>query len=171
MYHANSASGYGGSLNLNVSIERENRHLETGLIMQLGSAKISGGEIIYRQYLSSVYNNGNTWYGQSRNVRLYFQYNLVYRQHLLPETEMLMPASIIETTIPGRRIPTIEHYIGVGTIIKTFDHLFINTSIGYGIIMGSIDDKHFSGQNYSIYDTRCDYGLSIKLGLSYFFRM
>lgn len=47
---ANSASGYGQSLNLNVSIEKERRLLETGVIMQQKSARIYGGEILYRHY-------------------------------------------------------------------------------------------------------------------------
>jgi len=85
MYHANSASGYGQSLNLNVSIEKERRLLEAGVIMQQKSARIYGGEILYRHYISSAYKNDHSGYNQYRNLRLYFQYNFIFRNTTLPQ--------------------------------------------------------------------------------------
>ena len=170
MYQAHSASGYGRSLNLNMSIEKERRHLEAGIIMQLESAKISGGELLYRHYLSPVYKKDNSYYRHYRDLRFFFQYNLISRRHLLPDSFQTMPSTLQEVVVPGGRIATFEHYAGIGTLVRLFDNLFLNTSIGYGVIMGSIDDKKLDGAHNTMNRNKYDFGLITKFGLGYFFR-
>lgn len=168
IYHANSASGYGKSLNLNMSIEREKRHLEAGIIMQQESARISGGEIIYRHYISSPNKNQSTQNKQYRNLRVYFQYNFVFRKHILPDSFEIMPSNLQEIVLPGGRVATFEHYAGMGAQVRLFDNFFLNGVLGCGIILGSIDEKFIDQQHYTMDGRKNDFGMVTRFGFSYF---
>ncbi|MFO7923097.1 MAG: hypothetical protein R6U58_05335 [Bacteroidales bacterium] len=168
MYHANSASGYGRSLNLNMSIEKERRHMEIGVIMQQESARIYGGEILYRHYLSSAHKNDNSEYDQYRNLRLYFQYNFIFRNTDLPQGIDIMHPTLQENTVPGGRVATFEHYAGAGAQVRIFDNFFLNAGVGYGIILGSVDDRYRDKSHYTMGGRKNEFGLVTKFGLGYF---
>ena len=168
IYHANSVSGYGQSIDLNLSIERERRHLEAGVIMQLESARISGGEILYRHYLSPFNQRENTLNDRFGNLRFYFQYNFIFRKHILPDNSIVIPSTFQEAIVPGGRIATFEHYIGAGGQLELFDNLFLNASIGYGIILGSIDNEFQNELHHTMGGRKNDYGMSTRFGFSYY---
>ncbi len=67
----------------------------------------------------------------------------------------------------GGRVATYEHYAGMGTQIRVLDNLFLNAGLGYGTILGSIDDKYQDEQHYSMGGRKTDYGPVTKFGLSY----
>ncbi len=156
MYHVNTASGYGRCVTLNMSIEKERRYLASGIIMQLESAGISGGEILYRHYISSIYGNRNTM-NLDKTLRFYFQYNFVFRRHILPDIGTIS-STLQEAVVPGGRVATFEHYTGIGTQVKIFDQLFFDAGLGYGIILGSIDDKFLNEPHYTMGGRKNDFG-------------
>ncbi|TVR70816.1 MAG: hypothetical protein EA408_10505 [Marinilabiliales bacterium] len=165
MYHFTSGSGYDQSLSFNASIEKDRKHLEGGLIMQLGSGRISGGEVIYRQYLSPVYKS----YGQNQNFRFYLQLNLIFREHLLISDPGSIPVAMHQEAFQGRKVPTFEQYAGAGAMVRIHNNLFVNASLGYGLIMGSADNYQVESSGPVSYK-RYDHGMSAKFGLGYFFK-
>jgi hypothetical protein len=166
VYYANSASGYGKSLNLNISIEKDRRHLETGIIMQQESARISGGEILYRHYFSSLYRDQDSGIKSYRNFRFFFQYNLIFRYSNIPDIVNITQATMHESVNTGSRVATYEHYAGMGTQIRVLDNLFLNAGLGYGAILGSIAGKYLDQQHYNMGGRKTDYGPVIRFGLS-----
>lgn len=167
MYYANSASGYGRSLNLNISIEKDKRQLETGIIIQQESARISGGEILYRHYLSSPDKEEDSGIRQYRNLRFFFQYNLIFRYSNTPDRVNMNQATMQEFVITGGRVATYEHYAGMGTQLRVLDNLFINAGFGYGTILGSVDGKYLDEAHYNMGGRKTDYGPVTRFGLGY----
>lgn len=170
LYNSYSASGYGSGLNMNISIEKDNRLLETGAILQHGPFDISGGEVLYRHYLSSPFKNNDPEYKESRILRIFFQYNFIFRHSSssgMPGTTLHSP---VEEIVPGGRVATFEHYAGMGSQVLLFDNFFAHTSIGYGIILGSVDDRFRDEPHYSDGGRKNDFGLSAKFGIAYIFQ-
>ncbi len=168
MYHVHSASGYGRSATLNMSIEKERRYLASGIIMQLESAGISGGEVLYRRYFSSVCRNMNS-IKQNKTLRLYFQYNFIFRRHILPDHIGTITSTLQEAVIPGGGVATFEHYAGIGTQVRIFDRFYLDAGLGYGIILGSVDDKFLNEPHYTLGGNKNDLGMVTRFGLGYFF--
>lgn len=170
LYHSYSASGYGSGLNMNISIEKDNRLLEAGAFLQHGSFGIPGGEVLYRHYLASPYKNNDPEFRESRVLRIFFQYNFIFRHST--------PSGMMETTmhsqgeeiVSGGRVATYEHYAGMGSQVLLFDNLYAHTSLGYGIILGSLDYKFLHEPHYSEGGRKYDSGLSFKLGIAYIFQ-
>ncbi len=165
MHHFTSGSGFEQSLSFNTSIEKDRRHLEAGLIMQLGSGRVSGGEVIYRQYLSPVYKR----YGQNQNFRFYFQFNLIFREHYLSSDPGAIPIATHQEVFQDRKVPTFEQYAGAGAMVRIHNNLFVNASLGYGLIMGSADNYLVEASGPVCYK-KYDHGMSAKFGLGYFFK-
>jgi len=167
MYYAYSASGYGKSLNMNMSIEREKRQLEIGVILQEESAQIFGGEILYRHYLSDLHKNENSRNPQYRNLRVYFQYNFIFRNNTLPDRFETIPSASEDNVVPGGRVATFEHYAGAGVQVKLLDNFFLNAGLGYGIILGSVKEKFNGEPHYTMGGNKNDFGLVVRFGLGY----
>lgn len=170
MYHTSSASGYGPGVNLNMTVERESRHLEAGIIMQLESSRISGGELVYRHYFKSF--NEKKLFNDNRflNPRFFFQYNFIYRSSVLPDRLEVMEPTMEEIVVPGGRIATLEHYAGIGAQLPLFNNLYLNTGVGYGVILGSTDEKYINEPHYTMGGRKNDLGVVTKIGIGYMFR-
>ncbi len=167
-YYTNSDAGYGRSLNMNISIEKHKRHLEIGVILQEQTAIISGGEIIYKHYLSNFVKNGCLVNPHYCNWRIFFQYNFVFRNNTLSDRLGTGPLASDDIVVAGGRVATYEHYAGLGVQVRLFDKIFLNGGLGYGVILGSADEK-FSGEpHYTMGGNKNDFGMSVRFGLGYF---
>ncbi len=170
MYHTSSASGYGPGLNVNFSVEKGNRHLEAGIIMQLESSRISGSELIYRHFFKSL-NGRNLFRGNSYfKPEFFFQYNFIYRTSMIPDRLQVMQPTMEEIVVPGGRIATLEHYAGIGARFPLAGNFYINTGVGYGVILGSTDEKFIDQPHYTMGGRKNDLGPVTKFGLGYMFR-
>lgn len=168
MNYTASESGYGPGLDMKISIEKENRLLGAGIVMQHRSAKVYGGEIFYRHYLSSLYTRDDSGYEQHRTFRFYLQYNFFFRKKNLQETyeETQWPEN---STEPEGRAATFEHYAGGGAQAIIIGNFFMNAAIGYGIILGSAEGKYIDEPHYTMGGRKNDHGLLVKFGTGYFF--
>ncbi len=164
-----SESGYGPGLNLNVSIERDKRRLGMGLIMQQENVRLSGGEIHYKHFISSIFNEGDSGVEQYRNLRFFVNYNFIFRKNILPDSYSGMSSAMEQNVIPGGRVATFEHYIGGGAQVRLIDQIYLNAGVGYGIILGSIKEIYQDEPHFTEGGRKNDFGLSAKFGLSYSF--
>ena len=171
LYHSNSGSGFGSGLNMNISIEKERRHLELGIIYQTVTQDISGGEVIYRHYLNSPFRtkpSGETARAAYRNLRFYLQYNFIFRQS--SNAQGTEPGYIMPGTVTsGGRVATFEHYAGAGVQVALMNGVYLNGGVGYGITLGSIDEKFMNEVHYTEGGRKSDSGLATKFGIGYFF--
>jgi len=81
-----------------------------------------------------------------------------------------MPATLQEVVVPGGRVATYEHYSGLGAQIKISDKLFLNAGLGYGLILGSIDESFLDEPHYTMGGNKNDFGMVTRIGLGYLFR-
>jgi hypothetical protein len=170
MNYTNTQSGYGPGLDLKISIEKDNRLLGTGMFFQPGSSRISGGEIYYKRYLSSLYsNNDDTGFEQFRKLRFFIQYDFIFRKNMMSGTGAGL-TSEIESVMPGGRVATFEHYLGMGTKFRFSGSFFVNAGLGYGIILGSIDEKFSEEPDYTMGGRKNESGLTVKFGMGYFLK-
>jgi hypothetical protein len=163
LYYSNSGSGYGYSTNMSVSIEKERRSLEIGMIFQPVSSKISGGEILYKHYFTEAAGNG--LHGNGR-IRAFVQYNFVFRHAQMHDRKILLQSGISEE-IKGGRIATYEHYLGLGLQRSIVSNLNINAAIGYGISLGSVDEKYLDQPHFTEGGRRSFTSPVIKFGFGY----
>lgn len=167
VYRSESKSGYGPSLNMGISIENERRHLEFGFIYQNEMQKFSGGEILYKHYFRSAINQDDVS-GFYNNARFFFQYNFIFRYSNLPDriSENVITAGEM---ITGGRVATFEHYLGAGILYRLVNNFCVSAGLGYGISLGSIDNKFLHEPHYSEGGRKTDSGLITKIGVVYFF--
>lgn len=170
LYRSSSDSGFGSGLNLNISIEQERKHLEFGIIYQAVTHSFSGGEVIYRHYLRSPFASvPQTAAGRAayRNLRYYFQYNFIFRQSTVPHGTGSGHIPVAASSLP--RVVTFEHYAGFGIQVSLLNGVYLNGGMGYGITLGSIDEKFMNEPHYAEGGRKNVNGLATKLGIGYFF--
>jgi hypothetical protein len=170
LYRSSSGSGFGSGLNMNISIEQERRHLEFGIIYQAVTHSFSGGEVIYRHYLRSPFTTvPQTASGRAayRNLRCYFQYNFIFRQSRVPHGAGSGHITVAGSSLP--RVVTFEHYAGVGVQVALLNGVYLNGGLGYGITLGSIDEKFMNQPHYAEGGRKTDRGPATKMGIGYFF--
>jgi hypothetical protein len=171
MNYTNTQSGYGPGLDLKISIEKDNRLLGTGMFFQPKSSRVSGGEIYYKHYLSSLYSNKNdSGFEQFRSLRFFVQYDFLFRKNITLATGTTLKSVTDESIPPGGRVATFEHYLGMGAQFRFSGNLFINAGLGYGIILGSVDEKFREEPDYTMGGRKNEPGLAAKFGVGYFLK-
>lgn len=158
VYHTSSESGYGSSINFNIGIEKDNRSLAAGAIFQEKPGRLSGGEISYRHHLR---------FSNKLRLKPYFQYNFLFRYNSFSSQTVQATTHTMTNELNGVRVATFEHYLGTGTHIHLFQNIFLDLSVGYGIILGSIDEKFSDTEHYTMGGRRRDFGLLTKFGIGY----
>lgn len=169
IYHSSTGSGYGSNLSLNIGIEKERRVLEAGILFQHITSEISGGEVLYKHYLSPLRESSEEGNGRLRNIRFYMQYNFIFRHSTLPGSHHLISDISGEELISEGRVATYEHYLGVGMQVLLVDNISLNTSLGYGAVLGSIDEEFMDQEHYTEGGRKNDLGPTMKFGIGYAF--
>jgi hypothetical protein len=162
LYYANSGSGYGYSTNINACIESEGRSLEFGIIFQPVTSKVSGGEVLYKHYFSRPGSRENSLSGR---IRTYMQYNFVFREAKMPDRVGFTESGTSETK--GGRVATFEHYLALGLQFRIVNNIHVNSAIGYGISLGSVDEKYLDQSHYTEGGRRNIPSPAVKIGLGY----
>ncbi len=149
VYRSESGSGYGQSINMNISIENNRKHLEFGVIYQNEMQKFSGGEILYKRYFNSAFRQEEET-DYHRNVRYFMQYNFIFRYSNSPDriSENIFTPGMM---IPGGQVATFEHYLGAGILYRLVRNFYLSTGLGYGITLGSLDEKFWDVPHYSVF--------------------
>lgn len=168
--HMNSKSGYGTGLSINVSIEKESRALEFGLIFQHETSEFSGGEFLYKHYLTPAFRQSGTGVEQISNVRLFLQYNFVFRNTQFHDNLAVWHRENSGGDEAAGRIATYEHYAGLGCQVRIIDNFSLNTSVGVGAYLGSINGKFSNEVHYAEGGRKNALGPVFRVGFGYTFK-
>jgi hypothetical protein len=168
LYRSSSCGGFCPSLNMSASIEKGRRHLEFGVNYHSLKKGFTGGEVIYRHFFSCPPGKEPENCKANRLYRFFFQYNFVFRQN--NGLSVFQPAFGLDHSNPdGVRVATFEHYAGGGVQVMVFNGIYLSGVLGYGIVLGSVDEKFMNERHYTEGGRKTDSGMSTRFGIGYFF--
>jgi len=135
-----SGSGYQLGYNLNVGIQKGRKALFAGIIYHGNENFISGALINYRIYIGKF----EEPISYIKPFQPYFQYNLIYHMATIYENVIITSnGKIIEVDDnESGRIATMEHYFTGGLKFKIIGNLYMTTSAGIGVYIGSLSKFH-----------------------------
>lgn len=124
-----TGSGFGSGTEFHlIIIPNHKKNLSLGLYFSPGEKKITGVTLQHELALTR-----NT---KSRKAVPYTFYNMIYRFTRVKETQEDQG-----TEIAGGLYKSFEHHIGLGVRITVSKSIYFNSSLGYGVFLGSIK-KH-----------------------------
>ncbi|TVR72736.1 MAG: hypothetical protein EA408_06105 [Marinilabiliales bacterium] len=168
IYHSSPVSGFNSNTNFNIGIEKENKLIEGGLILQHGENRISGGNVVYRRYLFAPESHPERATADNSTVRFFMQYNFQFRYSNGPGSMHLISPGSDPVYLNGGRIATYDHKLGIGVQVRLIDNFCINASAGVNLSLGSIDDEFATQPNYAEAGIRTDLSPSLNIGIGYF---
>ena len=161
----NSGNGYGVGYTFNGSLIKGRKALEVGLIYSDRESKISGGDFKYRIFLGNIYRIQ----GNDKLFTPYIQYNLIYQKgtSYAPDVVQLGSETYTVPSEPGI-VSSMGHYLGGGNKIRLFNRAYLDTSIGLGIYLGSLD-KTEKPNTWGIHKDNYGFTYAFKVGFGYTF--
>jgi hypothetical protein len=161
-----SGSGHGYGISVNTNIQKGRKSLEVGAIYQARENKLAGADfrfkIFFGQFNEVLYRN--------KSVKPYILYNLIYQKATVHEKTVLKRTKgtvELPDDIPGI-IATMEHYAAIGIQLKLHKGFYIDSSLGLGAYIGSINKEQGPG-SFGLHKENHGYTSSLKLGLGYRF--
>jgi hypothetical protein len=161
----NTGTGQGMGYGINANICKGRKSLEVGFIYSDRESKISGGDFKYKIFLGNLYRVED----QNKLFKPYFQYNLIYQKgtSYSPDQVTLGGAKYDIASEPGT-VATIGHYLAYGNKIRLFGSTYLDSSLGFGYYMGSID-KVNGPNTIGIHNENSGLTFAVKIGLGYTF--
>lgn len=163
--HINTGTGHGIGYTLSASVLKGRKSLEVGLIYSDRESKIGGGDFQYKIYLGNISRVNDS----HKRLKPYLQYNLVYQRGTSYSNNVvtLNNKSYEMESEPGK-IATIGHYLGYGNKISLSGKVYIDSFLGFGFYIGSLD-KTRHPDTFGIHNENNGFTYSIKVGISYIF--
>ena len=164
--HIHSGSGHGYGISINTNIQKGRKSFEVGAIYQISENKIAGADLRYKFFLGHF----NDFLFGEKLFSPYLQYNLIYQKATVDAPIIVTRGkSTIELpdSEPGT-LATIEHYMSLGLQLKMCYHFFVDSSLGLGVYIGSID-KENKPASFGIHKDNHGFTASFKLGIGYRF--
>jgi hypothetical protein len=160
MYQAATASGYGGSYNINVNYQKDQKVFELGCLFSRNNRTFMGFEFLYKRFFGF---NSLKFY--NRLVNPYLHYNFIFRS---PQEIVVKQSDNNYSSLSGGQMRTFEHAIGFGLQVKLFSNLRLDANAGFGVYLGS---KYQGSTPSTIGIHRDNYGFvpSFKVGFGYQF--
>ena len=161
-----SGSGHGHGISVNTSIQKGRKSLEIGAIYQSRQNKISGADLRYKIFTGHF----NDFLFGKKFVSPYFQYDLIYQKVTVNiPTVISRGKSTIELpdNEPGT-VGTMEHYASLGMQLKLYKNFYIDSSIGLGVYIGSLDKENMA-DSFGIHKDNYGFTASLKTGIGYRF--
>jgi hypothetical protein len=167
-----TCSGHGNSINLGACIEKGRKSLQFGTIYEFENSAITGGEMVYKQFLFHKKQSDES--AITHTFVPYLKYNFIYRssdpnnQPQNAENSNLKSMSTGKKPVePTGKISSIEHFIGAGFQLKIISNLFFDTNIGFGSYIGSINRNNIKEAGLGVHKSNSGFGLSGEAGLTY----
>lgn len=161
-----SGSGHGYGVSINTNVQKGRKSLEIGAIYNPAESRFSGADFRYKVFSGPF----NDVIYRRKLLKPYFQYNLIY-QHKTIYTPVVLTGlkSTVELSDnePGV-VGTMEHYISLGIQLKLHKCFFMDTSLGVGAYIGSLD-KEKGPDTFGIHKENHGYTGSFKIGIGYRF--
>ena len=160
-----SGSGHGYGISINTNIQKGRKSLEVGAIYQTSENKIAGADLRYKIFFGQF----NDFLFGEKLLSPYFQYNLIYHKTTVDAPTVTRGKSTIELpdSEPGT-IGTMEHYVSMGLQLKLINCFYIDSSLGLGAYIGTIDKENIS-KSFGIHKENYGFTTSFKLGIGYRF--
>ena len=162
----NSGSGHGHGISINTNIQKGRKSLEVGAIYQTWENKLAGADFRYKVFLGQF----NEVIYRKKSFKPYFQYNLIYQVAVVDAPTIVTKAkSTIELPDdePGF-IGTMEHYAAFGMQVKLYNSFYVDSSLGFGAYIGSID-KEDEADTFGVHKNNHGFTASFKIGIGYRF--
>ncbi len=161
-----SGSGHGSGISINTNVQKGRKSLEVGAIYQTNENKFSGADLKYKVFFGQF----NEVIYRKKSFKPYFQYNLVYQVAAVDApTIVTRTKGTIELPDdePGV-IGTMEHYVALGMQLKLHKSFYLDSSLGFGAYIGSID-KANKPATIGIHKDNHGFTASFKIGIGYRF--
>lgn len=161
-----SGSGHGHGLSLNTNVQKGRKSLEVGAIYQTRENKIAGADLRYKVFFGQF----NEVIYRNKLFKPYFQYNLIYQVATVDAPTIVnRTKSTIELPDdePGF-IGTMEHYAAFGMQFRFYNSFYIDSSLGLGVYIGSID-KENGADTFGVHKENHGFTASFKIGIGYRF--
>lgn len=164
--HINSGSGHGYGISISSNIQKGRKSLEVGAIYQISEKKITGADLKYKVFLGHF----NDFLFGEKLFSPYLQYNLIYQKTTVnTPVKITREKSTIELPdLEPSVIGTMEHYVSIGLQLKICYRFLIDSSLGLGAYIGSID-KENKPDSFGIHKDNHGFTASYKLGIGYRF--
>jgi hypothetical protein len=165
IFVVNTGSGHGPEMCVNVGLQKARKSFVGGILYQLNDNKISGIDIRYRIYLGNI----DDGFYFARNFKPYIQYNLIFHKVSVDSSSVLLhtgTSNIEVTDSESGTIATMEHYISTGIQCRLYGRVYINTSIGFGLYLGSLDKVNHP-DTPGIHRENHGFTGVVKIGLGY----
>jgi len=161
----NSGSGHGVSYTFNGSLIKGRKALEVGLIFNDRESKIAGGDFKYRIFLGNIYKIQEN----DQIFTPYLQYNLIYQKGTSYSPDIIQLGSE-SYSVPSEAgmISTLGHYLAGGNKLRLFSRAYLDTSLGLGVYMGSLD-KINGPDTWGIHKENYGFTFAFKVGFGYTF--
>jgi hypothetical protein len=161
-----TGSGHGIGYTLNGSICKGRKTLEVGMILSESEWRITGCDFKYQLMIGNL----NRIQSENKIYKPYIQINLIYRKALSYSSDLVkLGAETYDIPSKPGMISTIGHYMAYGNKIRLVDRVSLDTSLGFGFYMGSIDKVNGPG-TFGIHYENSGFTFSFKAGLAYSFR-
>jgi hypothetical protein len=161
----NTGTGQGVGYGINANVCKGRKSLEVGFIYSDRESKISGGDFKYKIFLGNLYRVED----QNKLFKPYIQYNLIYQKGTsnAPDQVNLGGTKYEIESEPGT-VATVGHFVAYGNKIKLFGSTYLDSSLGLGYYMGSID-KVNGPNTIGIHNGNGGLTFAVKIGFGYIF--
>ena len=132
----NSGSGHQAGFSVNMLIQKGRKSIGMGVVLQDKEGILCGADLRYRIFTGSY----DESLFASKRTKPYLQYNLLYRKAYVDNpTVIVLNDSKLEIPDEPGTISTIEHYISFGVQLKLYKNIYLDSSLGLGVYIGSLD--------------------------------
>jgi hypothetical protein len=167
-----SGSGHNPSLVMKSTLQKGRRSIEFGMMYEQENNRVSGADMKYKHFLGKRASIEH--YRDNAPIRLkpYIHYSCVYHSAKV-NTPDFVPQGRKKSSYPELpsspgTVATMEHFTGLGLQIFVSDNICLDSSVGLGAYIGSLD--HLSApETLGIHKENYGYTLSFEFGLGYKF--
>lgn len=160
-----TGSGHGSGLTGSFLVQKGRKTLEAGFIYKALENRLTGGDVKYKITLGKDFSPEG-----KKLFKTYLQYNIIY-QTAIVKSPTVVYVNDKEVTLPNDEpgiIATMEHYVSFGTKVRIFERGYLDTNVGLGAYIGSLDKEKSPG-TLGIHKSNYGFTYSIKIGFGYVF--
>ncbi len=160
-----TGSGHGSGLTGSFLVQKGRKTIEAGFIYKALENRLGGGDVKYKIALGSDFSPEG-----KKLFKTYLQYNIIY-QTAIVTSPTIVNVNDQKVTLPDDGpgiIATMEHYVSFGAKVRVFERAYLDTNVGLGAYIGSLDKEKSPG-TLGIHKANYGFTYSVKIGFSYVF--